>query len=139
MKNRSTLPWASTQACYTPVEMRVTEDLHSHVLTEEPNEGGEPVGRPGWIRIVHSIQAGTCHSMLAPLCELGFRWVFLRDVCDETIEKGMDQDPSRAAVTLLMDTRTMGRLYNVTASSGTAGMLPFSHFTEFNTLLLARL
>lgn len=79
--------------------------------------------------------------MLAPLCELGFRRVFLRDVFDETIKKGMDQDPSRAAVALLIETRTLGCLYSVlvVASSGAAGMLPFSHFTEFNTLLLARL
>lgn len=82
-----------------------------------------------------SIQAGTCRSMLAPLCELGFRQVFRRDVCDETIEKGMDQDSSGAAVALLMDTRTLGPLDSVlvAASSGAAGMLPFSHFTEFNT------
>lgn len=74
-----------------------------------------------------SIQAGTCHSML-----LLFRRVLLRDVCDETIEKGVDQDPSRATVALLMDTRTLGRLNSVllAASSRAAGMLPFSEGSE---------
>lgn len=97
MKNSSTLLWVSPRACYTPVELSLTEDLHSHILKEEPNQGGSKLaGQPSWTRIVHRgrregrgrVSECSIDNACSSLCirlQVG-------DVCDETTEKVMDQD-----------------------------------------------